>query len=350
MPHAHGGPPLCGRLRVEPADFRVDEVLGFEPSGDGEHAFLEIEKTAANTAWVARQLARELGVAPVAVGYCGLKDRHAITRQAFSVHLGRRADPDWQALSIPGVRVISTTRHARKLKRGAHRGNRFVIRLREVTGERSRLGAVLALVEREGVPNYFGEQRFGHDGDNLASARRLFAGERLRREERGIALSAARSALFNAALAQRVAAGNWNRALDGEVWMLDGSHSVFGPQAIDPDIRHRLEDCDIHPTGPLWGRGELRSADAVRAIEQAIAEADADLARGLENAGLEQQRRSLRLRVKELSADWQDMDLILAFTLESGAFATVVIRELCRVEDHARAVAAMRGAPAHAEL
>lgn len=333
LPHAHGGPPLCGRLRVEPADFRVDEVLGFEPSGDGEHAFLEIEKTGANTEWVARQLARALELPPVAIGFCGLKDRHAVTRQAYTVHLGRRADPDWQALSIAGVHVLRATRHARKLKRGAHRGNRFVIRLRDIEGDRAQAQAVAAAITTQGVPNYFGEQRFGHGEDNLAMARRLFAGARLPRDQRGFALSAARSALFNAVLAQRVSECNWNRALDGEVWMLAGSHSVFGPEPLSVDLEQRLAACDIHPTGPLWGRGALRSSEAVHELEMGVAAQWGEFAQGLEQAGLEQQRRSLRLLVRDLQIDWQDTSCTLAFSLESGAFATVVLRELCRSAD-----------------
>jgi len=329
LPHAHGGPPIVAQMRREPADFRVDEILGFEPSGSGEHVFLDIEKTGANTEWVARQLARELGLAPVAVGFSGLKDRHAVTRQAFTVHLGTKPEPDWNALAIPGVRVLGATRHARKLKRGAHRGNRFVIVLRDARGERERVDDVLAAIRTQGVPNYFGEQRFGRDEGNLALARQLFSGTRLPREKHGIALSAARSELFNAVLAQRVAERSWNRALDGEVFMLAGTHSVFGPETLTDELAQRIEAFDIHPTGPLWGRGELRSADAVRAIEESAIDAQRDLAQGLERAGLEQQRRSLRLVARDLYATWDGDDLTLSFALESGAFATVVVRELC---------------------
>lgn len=329
LPYAHGGPPIAAQLRREPADFRVDEILGFEPSGSGEHAFLDIEKTGANTEWVARQLARELGLAPVAVGFSGLKDRHAITRQAFTVHLGTKPQPDWNALAIPGVRVIGATRHARKLKRGAHRGNRFIIVLRDVRGERDRVESVLAAIRAHGVPNYFGEQRFGRDEGNLALARQLFSGTRLPREKHGIALSAARSELFNAVLARRVGERNWNRALDGEVFMLAGTHSVFGPETLSDELAQRLAAFDIHPTGPMWGRGELRSGDAVRAIEEAAIDAQRDLAQGLEKVGLEQQRRSLRLVARDLDASWNGDDLTLSFALESGAFATVVVRELC---------------------
>lgn len=330
LPYAHGGLVINAVMRAEPADFRVDEILGFEPNGEGEHAFLLIEKTGANTEWVARQLAAAAGVAPLAVGFAGLKDRHAVTRQAFTVQMPGRADPDWNALAIPGVRVLAATRHNRKLKRGAHRGNRFGIRLREVRGNLEAVDARLAAIRECGVPNYFGEQRFGRDGGNVALAEALFAGRRMPRPQRGIALSAARSEIFNALLAQRVATANWDRALDGEVWMLGGSHAIFGPEPWSDTLAERLAAFDIHPTGPLWGHGALRSAGAVRELEQAVGEAHAKLAHGLEQAGLEQERRSLRLRVADLGHSWEPGgDLVLDFHLASGAFATTVLRELC---------------------
>jgi tRNA pseudouridine13 synthase len=316
-------------LRAQPADFEVEEVLGFEADGSGEHVLLRVEKTGANTEWVARQLARAAGVAPMAVGYAGLKDRHAVTRQAFTVQLAGRPAPDWRALRIEGVEVLSAARHSRKLRRGAHRANRFVIRLREVEADRAEVERRLEQVARRGVPNYFGEQRFGRDGGNLALAEALFAGRRLPREQRSIALSAARSALFNAVLARRVVEGNWDQGLDGDVWMIDGTQSIFGPEAWSEELAQRVATGAIHPTGPMWGRGELRSAGAAGELERAVAEAHAALARGLAGAGLAQERRALRLRVRELRHAWHAPDLLeLAFTLDRGAFATSVLREL----------------------
>jgi tRNA pseudouridine13 synthase len=311
-------------------DFRVDEILGFEATGSGEHAFLTIEKRGANTEWVARQLARAAGVAPVAVGFAGLKDRHAVTRQVFTVQLAGRVDPDWSALGIPGVEVISATRHKRKLKRGAHRGNRFRIRLRDVRGEPAAINARLATIGARGVPNYFGEQRFGRDGGNMALAEALFEGRRLPREQRGIALSAARSELFNLVLSRRVADASWDRALDGEVWMLDGTHAIFGPQVYDEVLAQRLAASDIHPTGPSWGAGELRSTAAVRELELAAIEPHSMLARGLEREGLSQERRALRLVARDFSHSWEVPDrLVVEFALGAGSFATTLLRELC---------------------
>ncbi|MBL0164102.1 MAG: tRNA pseudouridine(13) synthase TruD [Xanthomonadales bacterium] len=330
LPFAHGGPPLCGRLRATPEDFEVDEMLGFNAEGAGEHAWLHVEKRAANTEWVAQQLARAAGVAPMAVGYSGLKDRHAVTRQTFSVHLPGRPDPDWHALEIEGVRILEAGRHSRKLKRGVHRSNRFRIRLCELVGDREAAGQRIGQVARLGVPNYFGAQRFGHNGENLRIAHALFAGARMGRSQRGFALSAARSHLFNLVLARRVEQRTWNQALDGEVWMLAGTHSIFGPQPFDDDLRERLLRHDIDPTGPLWGCGELRSAAEVASIEAAIAHSETALADGLAANDLRQERRSLCLHASDFSHEWMaDGSLVLAFSLPSGTFATSVVREIC---------------------
>lgn len=326
---AHGGPPMQGLLRASAEDFVVEEVLGFEPDGTGEHVFLRVEKRHANTEWVARQLALAAAVPPGSVGFSGLKDRHAVARQTFSVQLPGRVGPDWNALDIEGVDVLAVNRHSRKLKRGVHRANRFRIRLTCMAGDRPAADACMARIAAQGVPNYFGEQRFGRDGGNLRSARELFSGGRIGRIERGFALSAARSQIFNCVLSERVAGNCWNQALDGEVWMLGGTHSIFGPQPLDQELLQRLQDFDIDPTGPLWGRGVLRSAGSVALIEQRIA-ATTGFAAGLEAADLRQERRSLRLRPAGFSASWESDDsLLLEFSLPSGCFATAVIRELC---------------------
>ncbi len=330
---AHGGPPLRGLLRVVPEDFEVDEVLGFEPDGTGEHSFLRIEKRNANTEWVAQQLGRFAGVAPMCVGYSGLKDRHALTRQTFSVQLPGRADPDWSAMAIEGVRVLEACRHSRKLKRGAHAGNRFRIRLREIEGSHDDAARRIGQVVAQGVPNYFGEQRFGRDGENLRAAHALFSGTRMGRSQRGFALSAARSHLFNRVLDRRVADGCWDQALEGEVWMLAGTHSIFGPQELDDTLRQRLATFDIDPTGPLWGKGELRSSGQVAVLEQEVAASEADFASGLGAADLRQERRSLRLRAAEFAHSWlADGTLQLQFQLPSGTFATALIREICAIQ------------------
>lgn len=332
LPFACGAVPLIARLRVAPEDFIVEEILGYDADGAGEHALLWVEKRGANTDWVARELARFAEVPPVNVGYAGLKDRHAVTRQAFSVQLPGRPDPDWSAFPHAEVKVLAATRHSRKLKRGALRGNRFVLTLREVCGEREAAERVLQQIAARGVPNYFGEQRFGREGGNLAQARAMFAGRRMDRDKRSILLSAARSQIFNSVLAARVEQGTWDTALPGEIWSLAGSRSWFGPEPFGDALAGRLAQGDIHPSGPLWGEGEPPATDVVGALERQVAAEHADLAEGLVKARMEHERRALRLMPKDLRWRWlDDATLELAFELPAGAYATAVIRELANV-------------------
>ncbi len=328
LPRAGGAPPLRGSLRACPEDFAVEEVLGYGADGAGEHVLLSVQKRDANTAWVAQQLARFAGVDARAVGWAGRKDRHALTAQSFSVHLPGRADPDWSKLDVPGVRVLAAQRHGRKLKRGALAGNRFVLRIRAVQGDATAAEERLRRMQAQGVPNYFGVQRFGHGGDNLEAARRLFAGARVPRARRELLLSAARAHLFNAVLAARVRDGSWQRGLPGELWALAGSRAWFGPQAPDDTLARRLAAFDIAPSGPLWGAGSSPAGADCARLEDALAATHADLAAGLAGAGLEHARRALRLDLRGLAWRWIDANLELRFALPPGAYATAVAREL----------------------
>jgi tRNA pseudouridine13 synthase len=343
LPFAWGGPPLVGVLREQPEDFFVDEDLGIAPDGAGEHVFVRVEKRGANTDWVARELARIAGVRPDAVNFAGLKDRHAVTRQTFSVHLPGKREPEWSAVSHAEFRVLDAVRHSRKLKRGALKGNRFRIVLRHVKGERAAAEQSLAQIAAHGVPNYFGEQRFGREAGNVQRALAMFAGRRVQRHERSLLLSAARSQLFNCILSRRVRDGSWNRPTDGDVWMLAGTHSIFGPEPLTPEIAQRCASGDINPTGALWGAGDLRSRDAVAALESAVAGEYTALARGLVDNGLEQERRALVLRPRELGWRWLSVaDMEVSFYLESGAYATVLLREIA---DTSRALEISAQAP-----
>lgn len=331
-PYAFGLPSLTGRLRTRPEDFRVEEVLGFAPDGDGPHRLLWIEKTGANTEWVARQLARIAGCRPMDVGFCGMKDRHAVTLQWFSVPAPKH-DMDWTSLDIEGVQVLEAHPHRRKLRRGAHAANRFVLTLRDVHGDGD-VDACVENVRRQGAPNYFGPQRFGPRGDNVMRAVDGARG--------GIYLSATRGFLFNAVLAERVRRGDWNRLLPGEAVQLDGSGSFFIAETIDAELQARLDDFDIHPGGPLWGAGELPGHGAAAALETDIAVMLPEITRLLEKAGLRQERRALRLPVRGLEArrdgDTLTGTLTIAFELPPGAFATSVLREIINTDggdDHA---------------
>lgn len=332
MIRAYGEPVLSARFRSTPEDFFVEEIASFQPSGEGEHLLLTVEKRGMNTAFAAKTLAAWAGIAEMGIGYAGMKDRHAVTRQRFTVHFPKRVSPDIGLLESADLHVLEHAWHNRKLSRGALAGNRFALVLREVRGECAAIEARLRAISQHGIANYFGEQRFGRDGDNVQAALRMFGGERVRREQRSIYLSAARSELFNAVLARRIADGNWNTGAEGEVWMLDGTQSVFGPEPFTDELRERAARQDIHPTGPMWGAGELRSRDRVREIEEAALEPFGDLRAGLAKADLKQERRSLRVRVNELEWQWlADDALQLSFRLAPGAYATEVLAELGEV-------------------
>lgn len=329
LPFAHGEPPLSGRMRVTPEDFVVEEILGYAASGDGEHVLLNVQKRGANTDWVARELARFAGVPPLAIGYAGLKDRHALTTQAFSVQLAGKPEPDWSRFPHAEVVVLGSARHQRKLKRGALAGNRFTLVLRDVQGDHALAERRLAAIAAHGVPNYFGAQRFGRGGANVERAKAMFAGKRVDRATRSMLVSAARSQIFNEVLAARVLADSWDRPLDGEIWCLAGSRTWFGPEPWDATLARRLAAGDIHPSGPLWGQGDTPANGAVGELECRQAAANEALVAGLAAARLEHDRRALRLLAGGLEWTWLDEDMLrLGFSLPPGAYATVVMREL----------------------
>lgn len=329
-------PPLTAAVvRATPEDFLVEEQIPYSLVGTGEHLWVKVRKRGLNTEQVAKQLARMAGITRREVGYAGMKDRHAVTVQWFSLYLPGRADPQWSGLP-EGMIILESRRHTRKLKTGALSGNRFVIVLRDCQGDRDALLRRVEEVSVKGVPNYFGEQRFGHHGGNLAAAQAMFSGKLAvpDRKQAGIYLSAVRSFLFNQVLARRVLAQNWNQALEGDALNLNGSRSFFVPEIIDDTIRRRIAEGDVHPSGPLWGRGELATRMAVHALETEVINEHADLAQGLENAGLEQERRALRLLPRELRVEWPDtQSLRLEFSLPPGSYATVLLREIAELRN-----------------
>jgi len=328
--YACGKPSATALIRRQPEDFRVTEQLSFPLDGEGQHVFLFIQKSNLNTDQVSAALAKFANVKQVAVGYAGLKDRQAVTRQWFSVDLAGKPEPDWSSLESDDLKVLEVTRHGRKLKRGAIAANHFELVLAEFEGEREEMEQRLQKIKLSGVPNYFGEQRFGRNEANLRQAEKMMTNDKLRikRHQRSLYLSAARSFLFNMVLSQRVADQTWNSALAGDVFMLDGSHSIFVPEEIDDDIKRRVADGDIHPTGPLWGVGELMTQHSVLQLERQVLEAYPQWRELLEKAGMKQERRALRLPVNAMESDWRDKDVVLKFGLPAGSYATVVLREL----------------------
>lgn len=305
FPLAYGPLTAVATFREQAEDFQVDEDLGYVPSGSGEHVFLHIVKRGENTAWVAGKIAELAQVGINDIGYCGRKDRHAVTAQWFSVYLPKGAEPEWSLLNTASIQLLSVSRHQHKLRRGEHQQNHFVIRLRNLqTQDRALLQQKIDTVFAQGAPNYFGEQRFGLGGNNLREAEAiLVGGKRYRdKQKRGLMLSAARSYLFNQVLAARVLANNWLELLQGE------TNSV--------------------PSGPLWGRGRPLVTGLQLALEQAVLSAWASWCDGLEHAGLSQERRALRLMPRHAAWAWDGDHLVLRFTLDAGEFATAILREL----------------------
>jgi tRNA pseudouridine13 synthase len=327
---AYGASVITARFKVEPEDFLVREWLGFEADGEGDHMLLTVRKRGANTLWVAKQLARFAKADVRDVGFAGLKDRHAVTEQAYSVPSKHLLPNDWIGFAGDGYEVIGATRQRRKLRRGAHKGNDFEIILRDVNGDREQLVQRLQQLKDSGAPNYFGPQRFGIDGYNLAMADDwLVQGNEIRdRVQRGFALSAARALIFNAVLQARIQQGTWQQLLPGDLANLNGSNSVFVVNEVDDTLRQRCAEFDVHPTGPLWGSGELRVSGATAQLETAIGEQYAALSSGLARAGLDQERRALRVWVQNLTWSLADSHVVLKFRLHRGAFATAVLAEL----------------------
>ncbi|GAB6067526.1 tRNA pseudouridine(13) synthase TruD [Methylothermus subterraneus] len=332
-PRVYGGPFGKGGLKQRPEDFQVEEILSFAPSGDGEHVFLLVEKQNQNTEAVAKALARLAAVPRSRVGYAGLKDRHALVRQWFSVQLPQARGAPWAAWAGDGFRVVQWTRNRRKLKRGALQGNRFRLCVRGVHGDLEQLEAVLRRIKTEGLANYFGPQRFGHAGGNVERAK-AWLGKRsgASRHRRGLYLSAARSFLFNQVLAARVERGDWNRPLPGDWLMFDGSGAGFLAEIIDADLKARVAALELHPSGPLWGQGGDEATAVAAEVERQAVGAFAELAQGLEEAAVRGMRRPLRVRVRELNWRWQGADLHLCFALPAGAYATALLRELVEIE------------------
>jgi tRNA pseudouridine13 synthase len=338
-PTAWGDALATGVLRSTPDDFQVEEILGFEASGAGPHALLRVRKRGANTEWVARELARAAGCKPFEVGYAGLKDRNAVTTQWFTVPRGRRAAQEFAGLCGEGYEVLASAEHQRKLPRGALEGNRFEITVRQFQCDPVALAERLALLRRAGVPNYFGEQRFGREAGNLvavlAEATRLAGGSggarsrgAARGEDRGFVLSAARSLIFNAILAERVERGTWNCLLPGDVANLDGRGSVFAVPVTDEELGARCATLQIHPTAPLVGDGETPAAGEPRLLEESVAARFPEALAVIRAARMNAERRATRIRIRDLDFDYGGQVLRLRFALAAGSFATTVLREI----------------------
>ncbi len=328
-PYAYGGPAGTGQIKLSADDFQVEEQLSFVPQGSGEHVFLKIEKQGENTEFVIRHLARFAGVRQRDIGYAGLKDRHARTIQWFSIWLPGQADMDWKNLETKSIRVLQAIRHVRKLKHGAIKANHFSIAIKNWQGDISLFKQQLEQIKLNGFPNYFAEQRFGHNGQNINKALAVFQGKRVKRQQRSIYLSAVRSWLFNQILAERIRLERWNRLMDGDFCQLNATHSVFSLEGINDSLEQRCQQGDIHPTAMLYGVGEIAENTEAGALEQAVLARYPELTEGLQQAGLKAERRAMRVLPAGLQASQLNTDeWLLNFSLPSGSYATALLREL----------------------
>jgi len=337
-------------------DFVVEERLEIDFTNEGEHLWLHIQKSGINTAYLAKLLSEWAEIPLRDVGYSGLKDRQALTTQWFSLRMPKKQKPasDFAPVDIKEhetVKIIAEHWHNKKLSRGAHNANQFIITLRDIefaAVDKLQIQRHLQMISKSGVPNYFGPQRFGFGGNNIREALNLFAralqntssskkkNKRKPREQNSMELSAARSLIFNEILAARVRDGSWNTGLNGEVFNLDGSGSIFASEALDETLQARVASGDIHPTAVMWGVGNDKVAGDAAIIENAVVQQNpllTELAKGLERREVKAQRRALRLPVDDLTWQWIDeqsaeQTLVLSFTLTTGSFATSVLASL----------------------
>ena len=295
----HGRPLGQALFRSQPEDFTVDEIIDFEPSQQGEHILLHIKKRDQNTQWVANLLSDLAGIDRHAVGFCGLKDRFAVTTQWFSLHVPGR-DIAQDQLQHPHFEILSKHRHHKKLKRGMHKGNKFALVLRDFLVDQQTVTQRLERIKRQGFPNYFGEQRFGWQANNLHKVAELVSQGKLKgnRHSTGLYLSAARSWLFNLLL--------------------------------DSYLR-RGEPCP-EDTGALWGRGRSASSQAMREIENTVLKPWSTWCNALEHSGLQQDRRAFLAQAENMQYQFAEVDVLtLNFSLPSGTYATALLREISKL-------------------
>ncbi|MGR6980248.1 tRNA pseudouridine(13) synthase TruD [Testudinibacter sp. P27/CKL/0425] len=331
--YLYGKPTQHARLKTEFSDFIVREQLGYEMSGDGEFVALKVRKTNANTLFVGEKLAAFAGISAKNMSYAGLKDRHAVTEQWFCLHLPGKATPDFSTFQLDGVEILEITRHNRKIRVGSLQGNQFEILLRDLS-ESADLNQRLENIQQHGFPNYFTEQRFGRDGHNLTQALRWAKGEiQVKdRKKRSFYLSAARSELFNLIVSARIQDGLSQTVLEGDVLQLQGSHSWFVAQQAElEDLQVRLQQHDVGLTAALIGSAELQTQHDALLREQALVEQHQELVALMHKERLQNARRLILAQPQNFEWQFEADGLRLRFGLESGSYATALVRELAQL-------------------
>ena len=325
-------PKQTALLKAECADFVVKEQLGYDMSGDGEFVAVKVRKTDCNTLFVGEQLAKFAGISARNMSYAGLKDRKAVTEQWFSLQMPGKPTPDFSQFSLEGVEILDVTRHQRKIRIGSLQGNHFEILLRN-TEETDELKVRLDFLAKNGFPNYFTEQRFGRDGNNLAQALRWANGEInvKDRNKRSFYLSAARSEIFNLIVSKRMELDLAQQILVGDVLQLNGSHSWFVVDESEDlaQLQQRLAQQDVLLTAPLIGEEEKSAVD----FEHEIFAQYQALFALMRQERMKAARRPILMQPQQFQWQFEPNGLHLQFALPAGSYATALIRELVNVEN-----------------
>jgi len=330
----YGAATISAVLKSRPEDFRVIEELGFEPGGNGEHLFLWIEKTAMSTHELIEQVASDFSIPPKHIGYSGLKDKQAVTRQWLSLHL-----PGQQALfKLPRVdryQLLDHGWHHRKLRPGSHRFNHFEVLLRDVEQMPDSALKQLRLIGEQGIANYFGVQRFGRNQDNVEQALKQLDRRKLGRNKKGLYLSSLRSYLFNRILSERISRGHWHNPLPGDVFMLRGTHSIFS-ENLDSELIQRFQSQDISSTASLYGSGQCQLSGSPLKIENQVFSEREDITRCLDRHGTKRQMRALRVSVGDFSYrhDRVEKNLLLKLRLPAGCYMTTLLDHFVETDSY----------------
>ena len=325
-------PKQTALLKAECEDFVVKEQLGYDMSGDGEFVAVKVRKTDCNTLFVGEQLAKFAGISARNMSYAGLKDRKSVTEQWFSLQMPGQPTPDFNQFSLESVEILDVTRHQRKIRIGSLQGNHFEILLRN-TEETDELKVRLDFLAKNGFPNYFTEQRFGRDGNNLTQALRWANGEiKVKdRHKRSFYLSAARSEIFNLIVSKRMELNLAQQILVGDVLQLNGSHSWFVVDESEDlvQLQQRLAQQDVLLTAPLIGEEEKSAVD----FENEIFAQHQALFALMRQERMKAARRPILMQPQQFQWQFEPNGLRLQFDLPAGSYATALIRELVNVEN-----------------
>ncbi len=324
------GAALCaGQIRQKPEDFKVTEQLGFKPTGEGEHLLLYVQKKSLTTHQLIAEISQQLAIPERQIGYSGLKDKHAVTRQWLSIQLPGCKEIPCFTESVQ-FQVLESHRHDRKLRVGSHKSNKFEIVIRNITGSIDNLENVVELIKSHGFANYFGEQRFGVQQDNVAQALRVLnnrhKSKRLSRTKKSLYLSSLRSELFNQILNLRIKKGIWLQPVEGDVCMLSGSQSVF-VEPINDQIRQRYNEFDIHSGISLSGIGESRLSSEALEIENEVFAANEEIIETLLQQKIKRSFRANRIQVQNLTVEYhpEQAEMHVQVELEKGSYLTTLL-------------------------